>query len=263
MQKWKLGWMAILALLLPALVFGQVGGGGSGGLTAPVALTSLDTQAAATVVGRASGAGTGVPTALTAAQTRAIIAPLPLTDVATQAESTILGRAVGAGTGVPVALTATQARAIASVVRQTSRSVWTTVVSTTTATPVDGTIPQRSETASYQSAPAFTPTQSDSRIRVRAFGQCANANNGHSVMICLFKGAETDALASQLIYSAIGLAAHSWFIDYEFSPGSTSAITFEIRFGAVTAGTAHLPHGSTYMGASGPIVSMIIEELAP
>lgn len=49
------------------------GGGGGGGLAAPVALADLATQGQSTIVGRAAGAGTGVPVALTVAQAQAIL----------------------------------------------------------------------------------------------------------------------------------------------------------------------------------------------
>lgn len=76
----------------------------------------LADMAAATLKGRASGAGTGVPTDLTATQAATIIATVAdafsNTNLANMAAATIKGRASGAGTGDPTDLTAAQVATI-------------------------------------------------------------------------------------------------------------------------------------------------------
>lgn len=107
-------------------------------LDANVTLAKMTNLAADTIIGRANGAGTGVPTALTATQVRTLLGlatiatsgsasdlgtgTLPiariadgdvsLAKMANLAQSTIIGRAAAAGTGVPTALTAGQVSTI-------------------------------------------------------------------------------------------------------------------------------------------------------
>lgn len=128
---------AVVAMLDSASVVGNTGTGrferaaltgdvtatqNSNSLTIPndtVTNAKLSNMAAATIKGRASGAGTGDPTDLTAAQAAAIVEPFisatPGNDSVTNAilsnmaQSTIKGRANGAGTGDPTDLSGQQA----------------------------------------------------------------------------------------------------------------------------------------------------------
>jgi hypothetical protein len=106
-----------------------------------VTLAKLANLAQATIIGRASGAGTGVPTALVASDLSTILglaavatsgsasdlgigtlpiariadAAVTLAKMANLAQSTIIGRAAAAGTGVPTALTATQVKTLLAI----------------------------------------------------------------------------------------------------------------------------------------------------
>ncbi len=73
-----------------------------------VTLAKMANLAQATVIGRASGAGTGAPTALSQAQLTSLITSMLLAQLAPMGQATIVGRIAGGGTGTPTALTATQ-----------------------------------------------------------------------------------------------------------------------------------------------------------
>lgn len=192
-------------------------------------------------------------------------APVALTDLATQAEATIVGRAAGAGTGVPVALTPAQARLIGSVLRKSAFEKFTTIVSTSANTPYDNTIPQRTtETVSFASLAAFTPTSADSRIRCTVIGSITNSTSGFAAVACLFKDSEASALVANFYNADAGGSYRTFALQYEFSPGSVSPITFEIRIGALNGnGTVYMPADIARFGTAAPAVFAKVEEFSP
>jgi len=151
---------------------------------------------------------------------------------------------------------------VASAVRQGPiKTIVKSVVSSANAIPLDSTIPQIGEGASYTSV-LFTPLFSDSVINIRLAGTfyCTAQT---SVIIALFIDGAADSVAATFVSSTLSNAGYTWVLDHKYAPGSTAQITYELRFGRSSSGTVSLPSSATYLGTAGPLVAVEITEVAP
>ena len=111
-----------------------------------------------------------------------------------------------------------------------------TYISSSTVIPLDNTIPQITEGAEIVNF-AFTPSSASSILRIvfNTYVGCNIAN----VVVALFSGA-SDALQATTAYTSGTLGRGAAVnLDYIYASPGTTAITFSVRFGPATAGTAY------------------------
>lgn len=125
---------------------------------------------------------------------------------------------------------------------------------------LDTSIPQITEGTEITGSPwAFTPVSASSVIRVHidVFGSMGTA----TAIAALFKDSAANAVAANAIStSASGIETYLP-IDYEFAPGSTSAISFALRMGVNTS--SFVFHGSNTLGGVKTSQIIIEEWLTP
>jgi len=141
-------------------------------------------------------------------------------------------------TGWQLVASGTVPGTIAQLVEQTK----STAQATTAVIPFDNSIPQIGEGTEYMTQ-SFTPVNA-SNILLIDFRSYVTGASGDNYTLALFDG-NTDALAAMNIYGAgvIGSFACNCFIDHQMVAGTTSPITFSIRFGG-NAGTSVTLNGA-------------------
>ncbi len=115
--------------------------------------------------------------------------------------------------------------------------------STSTGVPLDDTIWQSTEGGEALTL-AYTPISSTSKLIIECSAQLNGASNYQFMGIALFKDSDADALAV-----SSGQADNAGYFDspamlYEMTSGTTSAITFKMRYGT-TSGTVYLNGNSS------------------
>lgn len=126
-------------------------------------------------------------------------------------------------------------------------SALTTFTSGSASIPVDNTIPQSTEGTEFQTF-AFTPTFNDSILYIDYVGQWSNST-AETLVVAMFKDAETDAISSELV--TLGIAESKVVsLKYNFVSGGTAAITFKIRAGAASGVQENNGIGSALLGAT-------------
>lgn len=112
-----------------------------------------------------------------------------------------------------------------------------TLKATTALIPIDGTIPQISEGAEAFNA-TITPKFSTSKIRITVaaplFASVANWSS-----LAVFRDSGVNAIGSGFTNNAAG-AANSVTFSVENTAGTTSPITYSVRFGSSSAGTTRI-----------------------
>lgn len=234
------------------------------GLTGQIALADLVTAAEATIMGRASGAGTGTRTDLTAAQVKTILAiaeaDITLADNTTNDASTARHGFLKKLSNVATEFMNGQGNwaTVSSKLVQRRYATYTANASLTTALPIDDTIPQSTEGASFISD-SITGTASNI-IRATVMGSMSSASAQNAV--AMFKAAG-DA------FQAIGFSANSTATGQNFCligefTASGSAQTVDCRIGN-NAGSAVRLNGTTtarqFGGTQAAI--LILEEMTP
>jgi len=101
--------------------------------------------------------------------------------------------------------------------------------STSNNIPVDNTAPQSSEGTQYDTL-AITPS-SDSSTLIISFSANTSSTVGSRVMVALFKDSDSSALATASVPVASQQGGQV-NLRYEMTSGTTSEITFKIRWGA-------------------------------
>lgn len=141
---------------------------------------------------------------------------------------------------------------------QHSYSTSTTTNSTATAIPLDNTIPQSTEGAEGMTA-SFTPTSATAKLCIWYGAMLGSSSANTSGVLALFKDSDTDAMDTtpSLITNA-GVTEVQGY--YEMTAGTTSAITFKIRYGGAS-GTTYFNSlsGTGLYGGVAPAFIKIIE----
>ncbi len=129
---------------------------------------------------------------------------------------------------------------------QTVGVIDSAVHTTTTAIPNDDTIPQNTEGGEAFTL-AITPSNANNKLLIHAFCGCiSNTENSRRLIIALFKDSVSDALAASWAdFQADGTGEQGADLTHFMTAGSTSTITFKLRFGANSTGT------TTFNGTGG------------
>ena len=125
--------------------------------------------------------------------------------------------------------------------------VMDSAVATTTSTIAsDDSIPQNTEGAEAFTL-AITPNHANNKLLIHAFCGCiSSSENSRRLIIALFKDSVSDALAASYAdFQASGTGEQGVDLTHFMTAGSTSTITFKLRFGANSTGT------TTFNGSSG------------
>lgn len=139
------------------------------------------------------------------------------------------------GTNATTASGARTSLGLAGTVLQIVNSQTGAVSTGTTVIPQDDTIPQNTEGNQYMSL-AITPTSATSKLRIDVVANGA-ISAGNSYIVAIFQDSTVSALAA--INQNLGsnnIGTSSSFSHYMVS-GTTSATTFNVRCGVVSAGT--------------------------
>ena len=122
---------------------------------------------------------------------------------------------------------------------QVEKSLVTTKPSTTSAIPQDNTIPQNTEGTEFTTL-AITPQASDSTLYIDFLVMGSLTNNSTNITVCLFK--DSDANALQVVNNTCNTNTEMFPLILQFAEtsGTTSAVTYKIRFGLAGGGTVYL-----------------------
>ena len=107
----------------------------------------------------------------------------------------------------------------------------------TTTIPFDNTTPLVTEGNQIWTQ-AFTPLVSTSRILVRYSITCAASATNRTMILATFAGS-TNIGSAAMTTTATANTPLNMFMECEYTPGSTAAITFQARLGSATAATAY------------------------
>lgn len=134
-------------------------------------------------------------------------------------------------------------------VAQVVETISSSVDSTSSQIPTDGTVPTSSEGAAYVTR-TITPTKTTSLLVIEywAFGNIISATDPTSFVVSLFKDSDTSALSAMLVACPevgvggvgnplryFGYSRHS----YRMTAGTTSTITFRLRFGRASSASGN------------------------
>lgn len=126
--------------------------------------------------------------------------------------------------------------------------------------PADDTIPQNSEGTQIISV-SFTPKTTTNRLRLRFQGE-ASAAVAASVVAALFSSASASAIRSTFTNVSAGQGG-TLVIEHEYVPATTSALTFSVRVGPVSATTVRMNGTSAARFFGGTMAAtLVIEEIA-
>ena len=174
------------------------------------------------------------------------------------------------GTSAPITLsgdTATLGSAVtfpAGITLQTLGILQPEVDTTTSQILDDDTIPQITEGKEAFSL-AITPSNANNKLLIHAFCGCiSNDNNNRRNMFALFKNSEANAIAACYAdFQAAGTAEQSVDLTHFMTAGTTSEITFRVRFGSDGTGTTTL-NGTSGSRRFGGVMAtgMTIQEIA-
>jgi len=144
---------------------------------------------------------------------------------------------------------------------QSQRTVFQTYVTTTTTLPIDDTIPQITEGTQLLTC-SITPRYNTSRVRIRFTAQASATADFHNAGFALFRDAIAGALAGRNVYFD-NQETNSIAFEFEDSPATTSAITYQIRFGRASGSSG----STTVNGWTGRIfggvqpATLVLEEI--
>lgn len=145
-------------------------------------------------------------------------------------------------------------------VLQVVKSLVTTKASTTTSIPQDNTIPQNTEGVEFTTL-SITPQASDSTLYIDFLVHGSLTNNSTNITLCLFRDSNADAL--QVSNNTLGTNTElaPLVLKHAETSGTTSAITYKIRFGLNGGGTVYLnsDNGSDVYSTSQTAIFTITE----
>lgn len=133
----------------------------------------------------------------------------------------------------------------------------------TTVIPADDTIPQNTEGTEVLSL-SFTPKSATSRLRLRFRAEGATDNaSGVTIGAAIFSSASANALRAGFVsVNAAGIVGQI-VLEHEYVPGTTSALTFSVRVGPLTASTIRLNGNATQRYFGGAMAAtLVVEEIA-
>ena len=138
------------------------------------------------------------------------------------------------------------------------------VDTTTSIIPNDDTIPQNTEGKEAFSL-AITPSNANNKLLIRAFCGCISSDTANRrCYFALFKDSDANAIAvSYADFQAAATGEQGLDLTHFMTAGTTSEITFKIRFGASNTGTCTL-NGSSGARLMGGVLAtgMTIQEIA-
>jgi hypothetical protein len=143
-----------------------------------------------------------------------------------------------------------------------SYTEYTTNADLTTIIPGDDTIPQNTEGTQIISV-SYTPKTTTNRLRLRFKGHFSCNGAGLSGIAALFSSASANALRATLSTVTTSGYVLPLTLEYEYVPATTSAITFSVRAGPISAGAMRINGNMTsrlFGGTSG--ATLVIEEIA-
>jgi hypothetical protein len=109
------------------------------------------------------------------------------------------------------------------------------VATGTTTIPADDTIPQNTEGDEYMTL-AITPTNASNKLLIEVCFQGSNSAANNTQVVALFQDSTANALTSgQMTLTAANNMRQC--LTYYMTAGTTSATTFKVRAGGVSAGT--------------------------
>ena len=124
-------------------------------------------------------------------------------------------------------------------VLQVVKSLVTTKASTTSAIPQDNTIPQNTEGTEFTTL-AITPQASDSTLYIDFLVHGSLTNNSTNITVCLFKDSDANALQVSNNSHNTNTEMFPLILQFAETSGTTSAVTYKIRFGLAGGGTVYL-----------------------
>lgn len=127
---------------------------------------------------------------------------------------------------------------------QIAQNAIATSSTTTTAIPLDNTVPQNGEGREITTQ-AITPTATMNLLRIQSRIMVSDASSSTTGIIALFQDATASALAAAATTAGIATTVTSVFLDYWMKAGTTSSTTFKINAGTATTNTV------TFNGSAG------------
>lgn len=133
--------------------------------------------------------------------------------------------------------------------------------STTSQIPIDDTIPQSGEGKEYMTVP-YTPATSGNILFIKASGYSFGSSAATGVY-CIFLDSETDARSANLVSIATG-SANQWTVCAKYTTTGTSAQTWKLRFGPVSALTLYVNRSNSgTLFSTSDFVTFEIWEMLP
>jgi hypothetical protein len=132
----------------------------------------------------------------------------------------------------------------AGTVLQRVKSLVTTKASSTAAIAQDDTIPQNSEGTEFTTL-AITPKASDSTLYIDFLVMGSLTNGSTNLTICLFKDSGANALQVANNTCNTNTEMFPLILQFAETSGTTSAVTYKIRFGLAGGGTVYLNSDQT------------------
>lgn len=157
---------------------------------------------------------------------------------------------------VPAANTKTGTVIASSMVRYTATTSLSTVL------PADNTIPQVSEGTQILSA-TITPSSSSSKIRARFVGPVSAAAAIWATAALFIDGA-ANAVAGTVTFLEVSTRCNVFVIEYEWTPGDTSAHTVTVRVGPGVSNSIQMNNATGFATLGGVFAStLVLEEVLP
>jgi hypothetical protein len=142
---------------------------------------------------------------------------------------------------------------------QSIESVYDSVTTGTSIIPSDDTVPQNTEGTEILTA-TITPRRAGSKILITAMGW-GSLSVSANIKAALFLNSDASAVATTDTTVPAANYATPFVVRYQYSPGSTSAITVRLRFGCDTGTwTINGSNGGRLHGASSRI-SLTVQEI--
>ena len=124
-------------------------------------------------------------------------------------------------------------------VLQVVKSLVTTKASTSSSIPQDNTIPQNTEGTEFTTL-AITPQASDSTLFIDFLVHGSLSNNNTNLTVCLFKDSVANALQVSNNFCGTNTELFPLMLKFAETSGTTSSVTYKIRFGLNGGGTVYL-----------------------
>ena len=124
-------------------------------------------------------------------------------------------------------------------VLQVVKSLVTTKASTSSSIPQDNTIPQNTEGTEFTTL-AITPQASDSTLFIDFLVHGSLSNNNTNLTVCLFKDSAAYALQVSNNFCGTNTEMFPLMLKFAETSGTTSSVTYKIRFGLNGGGTVYL-----------------------